>query len=207
MRIVAISDTHGLHKQLTLPEGDMLIHAGDVSAMGREREVMRFLKWFARQPFEHKVFIAGNHDLLFEKEPELAASYIPEGVTYLNDSGITIDGLNIWGSPVQPWFFDWAFNRQRGGDIEKHWELIPDNTDLLITHGPPMNHRDLTLSGENVGCQSLSKKVLEIQPRYHVFGHIHESYGITEQVNTTFINASVVNRNYVVVNEPVVFTL
>jgi len=205
MKIVAISDTHGLHNQLALPEGDMLIHAGDVSAMGREREVKDFINWFANQPFQHKVFIAGNHDFLFENDPELATSYIPENVIYLNDSGVTIEGLNIWGSPIQPWFFDWAFNRQRGAEIEKHWQLIPDNTDILITHGPPLNIRDLTLSGENVGCESLLNKVQEVKPRYHIFGHIHEAYGVSQQPDTSYINASVVNRNYVVVNSPVLF--
>ena len=156
MKIVCISDTHDKHNQLELPDGDMLIHAGDVSSQGKQIQVEAFLKWFSAQPHKHKIFIAGNHDFFFERMPEdYIQSLIPENVIYLNDSGVTIEGLKIWGSPVQPWFYDWAFNRKRGKDIRKHWDLIPTNTDILITHGPPFGILDATNSGEKVGCEDL----------------------------------------------------
>jgi predicted phosphodiesterase len=138
MKLTLISDTHGSHNPLQLPPGDTLLHTGDISKRGSEIEIQLFLEWFSRQDFEHKIFIAGNHDFFFEKEsPEKIAAMIPEGVTYLNDSGITIDGINFWGSPVQPRFFDWAFNRDRGAEIDRHWQLIPPDVDVLLTHGPP----------------------------------------------------------------------
>ena len=209
MKIIAISDTHGQHHALKqLPAGDMLIHAGDISRNGKENQVLDFLYWFAKQDYQYKIFIAGNHDFFFERED---ASYIqqliPEDILYLNDSGIEIEGLNIWGSPVQPWFYDWAFNRARGADIQQHWDLIPAQTDLLITHGPPMGILDATVRREHVGCAELMQTVEKIKPQAHVFGHIHEAYGRQQVNETTFINASVLNLHYQLTNAPVVFEL
>ena len=209
MKIIAISDTHGQHHALKqLPAGDMLIHAGDISRNGKENQVLDFLYWFAKQDYQYKIFIAGNHDFFFERED---ASYIqqliPEDILYLNDSGIEIEGLNIWGSPVQPWFYDWAFNRARGTDIQQHWDLIPAQTDLLITHGPPMGILDATVRREHVGCAELMQTVEKIKPQAHVFGHIHEAYGRQQVNETTFINASVLNLHYQLTNAPVVFEL
>lgn len=212
MRIVIISDTHGQHDALQLPPGDVLIHAGDVSGRGKPEEVKSFLHWLAAQPFEHKICIAGNHDFYFEKETAAnIQAIIPPGITYLNDSGTTINpandgtgGIHIWGSPVTPWFFDWAFNRQRGADIQRHWDLIPANMDILITHGPVYGILDQTTRGEKVGCQDLLAKVKAIQPRLFICGHIHEAYGMVEQHGTQFINASVLDERYRLVNRPVV---
>jgi Icc-related predicted phosphoesterase len=207
MRIALISDTHGKHDGLLLPEADLLIHAGDFSQRGRLAEVQDFMAWFAKQPHPHKVLIAGNHDFMAEQDPALFASLIPPGITYLNDSGTEIGGLKIWGSPIQPWFFDWAFNRQRGSDIQKHWDLIPADTDILITHGPPLGALDKTASGEVVGCANLMAKVEEVQPRLHVFGHIHEGHGLEVRGKTTFVNASVLNLRYMLVWEATVVEL
>ncbi|HND88343.1 MAG TPA: metallophosphatase domain-containing protein, partial [Saprospiraceae bacterium] len=137
MRLVFISDTHSQHGSLQVPEGDVLLHCGDFSKRGELDEVGRFLEWFGAQPHLYKVLIAGNHDFLAEEQPDVFASLVPEGVIYLNDSGCRIEGVHIWGSPIQPWFFDWAFNRRRGPDIRRHWDLIPEDTDILLTHGPP----------------------------------------------------------------------
>jgi predicted phosphohydrolase len=199
MRIVLISDTHNRHDGIQLPEGDILIHSGDFSGRGLEREVIDFLHWFGKQPHRHKVLIAGNHDFLAEKNPGLFASLIPEGVTYLNDSGAVIEGLKIWGSPIQPWFYDWAFNRQRGADIARHWELIPADTDILVTHGPPFGILDKVENGPHVGCEELLKKIESVQPRLHVFGHIHEGHGELQVGKTKFVNASVLNAKYMLV--------
>jgi Icc-related predicted phosphoesterase len=206
MKIVAISDTHNRHQSLVLPKGDMLIHAGDVSSQGKQSQVEDFLKWFSKQDFKYKIFIAGNHDFFFERMPEdYIKLLIPENVIYLNDSGVEIEGIKIWGSPVQPWFYDWAFNRQRGEDIKKHWDLIPLSTDILITHGPAKGILDKTIQNVETGCEDLLNKIKEIRPKYFIFGHIHEGYGMVEKKGTTFINASVLDVQYQLANEPVEF--
>ncbi|TND08928.1 MAG: metallophosphoesterase [Bacteroidetes bacterium] len=206
MEIICISDTHGLHREISLPPGDILLHAGDVSMGGKEKEIIPFLEWFAKQDYRHKIFISGNHDFFFEKEsPEKIRSLIPPGVIYLNDSGIEIEGVRIWGSPIQPWFMDWAFNRQRGAEIKKHWDLIPDNTDILVTHGPPAGMLDQVYTGLPVGCEDLMETVGRIKPKLHLFGHIHEAYGTIRQDDTLFVNASVLNRHYQPANEAITF--
>lgn len=208
MKFVTIADTHGKHSGLVVPEGDVLIHAGDISMKGDSYEVENFLTWFDKQDFEHKIFIAGNHDFYFEREPdENVQQMIPSNVTYLNDSLTTIKGIKIWGSPISPWFFNWAFNRHRGDAIKRHWDLIPNDIDILITHGPVYQVLDRTLSGQQVGCLDLLDKIQEIQPKIHICGHIHEAYGIEERFGIKFINASVLNAKYQLTNSPVVFEL
>lgn len=208
MKIIAISDTHGQHSQLKIPDGDILLHAGDVSKRGYRNEILDFYEWFAAQPHRYKVMIAGNHDFYFENtDSEQIKAEMPPEIIYLNDSGIELEGIHIWGSPIQPWFHDWAFNRQRGADIRKYWDLIPDNTDILLTHGPVKGILDLTASGLEVGCEDLLEKVQKIKPTYHIFGHIHEAYGILEQNGTTFMNASVLNLRYELVNPPITFEI
>jgi Icc-related predicted phosphoesterase len=208
VRILAISDTHGKHAALTLPEADVLIHAGDVSSMGKREEISSFLEWFSALSFSYKIFIAGNHDFFFERN-SAAEIYrlIPDNVIYLNDSGITIDGIEIWGSPITPWFYDWAFNRQRGADIRTHWDMIPATTDMLITHGPPAGILDRTTGGQEAGCADLLQKVKLVKPAFHIFGHIHEGYGLQEEDGTAYINASVVDEKYRIRNNPVIFEL
>ena len=208
MKIVAISDTHGKHRSLELPEGDMIIHAGDVSNRGEKSEVLDFLDWYKNLDFQYKIFIAGNHDFYFEKEKDSEIEkVIPSNVIYLNDSGITIEGIKIWGSPVQPWFFDFAFNRERGEEIAKHWALIPEDTNILVTHGPAFELLDKTFKGEAVGCADLLEQIKKIKPQFHLAGHIHEAYGQVVKDRTHFINASILNLNYQVANEPVVFEI
>ena len=204
MKIIFISDTHCLHDQLTLPEGDMIIHCGDVSKRGHKTEIEYFLKWFEKLNFEHKIFISGNHDFFFEDAPKKEVEkLIPENVIYLNDSGVTIDGIKIWGSPIQPWFHDWAFNRARGKEIKAHWNLIPNDTDILITHGPPFEILDRTVQGQYVGCEDLLEKIKSTDIKIHAFGHIHEGYGQVVKDKVRFINASVVNVSYNMTNAPV----
>jgi Icc-related predicted phosphoesterase len=207
MKIVCISDTHTLHKNMKIPDGDLLIHAGDVSSRGKLEEIIQFNDWLGTLPHRHKVMIAGNHDFYFESNPPHTKSLITNAI-YLNDSGIEIEGIKIWGSPVQPWFYDWAFNRQRGEDIRKHWELIPTDTDILITHGPPYGILDETARGELVGCADLLEVIQQrVKPRLHVFGHIHEGYGKTAIGETLFVNPSMVNLQYRPVNQAIVVEL
>ncbi len=206
MKIVFISDTHGEHSHLDLPEGEMIIHAGDVSSRGTEDEVRNFLQWYSSLNFKYKILIAGNHDFFFEHETdETIQSVIPDNIIYLNDSGIRIEGIHIWGSPVQPRFFDWAFNRDRGEDINRHWQLLPDNVDILITHGPPSGILDQTVRGESVGCEMLLEKIKQLERlKIHVFGHIHEAYGIEERMGIRFINASILDVRYRLSHQPIV---
>lgn len=178
MKIICISDTHNQHEQLKLPDGDVLIHAGDFSMRGHVAETEAFLSWFAAQPHPHKIFIAGNHDFIFEKRRKKARAMVPDSVIYLEDEGVTLEGVKFWGSPITPTFFDWAFNRGPWV-IGRHWDLIPDDTDVLITHGPPLGTLDRVLpGGEHVGCPKLKEALdLRLRPKLHVFGHIHESHG------------------------------
>ncbi len=196
MRLVLISDTHGLHESLDLPEGDVLVHAGDLTGKGSADDAAEFIRWFAATPFEHKVFIAGNHDFLAEHEPDKFEALVPAGVHYLNDSAVTIEGVEFHGSPVTPWFYNWAFNRERGAEIKRFWDMIPLSTQVLITHGPPHKILDLTDDGENAGCEDLRQRVDEVKPALHVFGHIHEGHGETLVEGTRFVNACVLNTKY-----------
>jgi Icc-related predicted phosphoesterase len=203
MKIVLISDTHNKHTNLFIPQGDMIMCAGDVSMRGKKEEIHTFLQWFSELPHTYKILIAGNHDRAFEQYPALCKKMIPENVIYLNDGGINIEGINIWGSPITPYFFDWAFNRYRGLHIQKHWEIIPEDTDILITHGPPLGYGDkldpMFVRGgvTRVGCEDLLYHIEKIKPKLHVFGHIHEEGGfIKSNGDTLFINASSLDEYY-----------
>ena len=179
------------------------------------RSALRFVNWLGAQPHKHKIFIAGNHDLYLEQgNPSDIAVFLqqlPTDVHYLQDSGIELEGITFWGSPVQPRFFNWAFNRDRGADIKKHWDLIPYKTDVLITHGPayarqdeaPRVERTLGMSyTERVGCKDLLNAIKIIKPKIHAFGHIHYSYGHTFSENVHHFNASICNEGYVPNNKP-----
>lgn len=207
MKFVAIADTHCRHHNLKLPKGDVILHAGDITYRGEKEEVIDFLNWFSKLDYQHKIFIAGNHDFFFEqKGAKEIAALIPDGVTYLNDSGVELNGIQIWGSPVTPWFFNWAFNR-KGSAVKKHWEMIPDTTTILITHGPVYGINDVVVNGQHAGCRYLLERVKAIKPRVHLCGHIHEGYGEWQQHKTKYINASVLNESYELVNKPIVFDI
>ena len=234
MILTFISDTHNKHKQIDTGSGDILIHAGDATGRGKSGEILPFLKWFSEQKFKHKVLIAGNHDFGFESEPERYQKECDDlGIIYLNDSGIEIEGLKIWGSPVQPEFFNWAFNRRIDNNIKlpddydpyhsyppksnphikPHWDLIPNDTDILVTHGPPMGILDqcpdlnIRYITKSVGCPHLLDAVNRIKPKIHAFGHIHERHGVLVQNGTTFINASQLNDQYIVAYKPITINI
>jgi Icc-related predicted phosphoesterase len=206
IRIVAIADTHGKHWSLDVPDGDILIHAGDVTAKGSMEDVEDFNTFLGLLPHPVKIVIAGNHDFCFERDREGSATVLTNAI-YLQDQSVVIEGIHFYGSPWQPWFYDWAFNLHRGPEIRKKWELIPAGTDMLITHGPPYGHGDRTFRGELVGCRDLLKVVEEIRPRFHIFGHIHEGVGVTSNDQTTFINASSCDQYFEPVNEAFVFEI
>jgi Icc-related predicted phosphoesterase len=206
VRIVCISDTHNQLHKLTIPPGDLLIHAGDLTGHGSLKDVARVDRALAALPHRHKVIIAGNHDWAFERENAAARAQVTSAV-YLQDEAVTIEGLRIYGSPWQPWFFDWAFNYPRGQSLAPVWDRIPPQTDLLITHGPPLGHGDRTVRGEAVGCPALLDAIRRIRPRLHVFGHIHEGYGVTQEGPTRCVNASSCNVDYEPINPPIVVDL
>ncbi|MFT5288886.1 MAG: Icc-related predicted phosphoesterase [Planctomycetota bacterium] len=195
LRIVSLSDTHTLHDRIDVPDGDVLVHAGDFTNRGSEDDVASFGAFLAGQPHRHKVIVAGNHDFLFESDRERAEKLLGD-VVYLQDSGATIEGVEFWGSPWQPWFKNWAFNLERGAALAAKWELIPGATDVLITHGPAYGVLDQVLSGEPVGCEELRKTLDRVQPSLHVFGHIHEARGSAQTGPTLSVNASNCNVAY-----------
>jgi predicted phosphohydrolase len=185
------------------------VHAGDVASRGSIPEVIDFLEWFSKLPYTYKIFIAGNHDFAFERYLDVMTNLLQEfpDVIYLQDSDVTVDGIKFYGSPWQPEFYNWAFNLPRGKRLAEKWAMIPDDTDVLITHGPPMTDSFLDFTAFdkiNVGCEELMKRVKEVKPKIHAFGHIHEGYGYKELDGTTFINASTCTLNYQPTNAPVV---
>jgi len=204
LKIDAISDTHNKHKKLKLPGGDILIHSGDVSGRGQSGEILPFLDWYADQDYSTMILVPGNHDFGFEKEPERYAKECADRkIILLNDSGCTVEDIKIWGSAVQPWFHDWAFNRQRGADIKVHWDMIPEDTELLITHGPPhMILDDANGRGysNHVGCEELYKRILQTKVKLHIFGHIHEGAGYKYLAGRTYVNASSLDGTYMPIN-------
>jgi predicted phosphodiesterase len=223
MRITLISDTHTKHDELSydpkdLPGGDLLIHAGDLMNSGRNpMDITSFCKWFdGLEQYDTKVFIAGNHDRMFENLPEQASEIYTsyKNITYLQDERLDLwdeddQQLIIYGSPWQPWFYDWAFNLPKGGPgLMSKWEAIPTDTDILITHGPPQDHLDVSgppYNEPHLGCALLREKVDEQPPKIHVFGHIHGGYGYKFHNGTHFFNASILNERYEYVNKPVTF--
>lgn len=207
MRVVFTSDTHHRYGELVVPDGDVFVSAGDVTMMGDVPQISKYGRWLERQMHKHKITVPGNHDWLFQRDEVKARSLVPGYV--LIDQEVTIEGVKFYGSPWQPWFCDWAFNLRRGDPLRMKWSKIPTDTDVLITHGPPHGHLDLTRGyddspREHVGCKDLREYVEKIKPKYHVFGHIHCGYGMDRDGNTTFINASICNEHYEHANEPIV---
>jgi len=238
MRITHISDTHNKHNQLNglLPGGDLLIHSGDISSLGRETEVKRFVKWFNDiNNYTNKIFIAGNHDMTFDREQllrdklahfegkteydtecaegkpawleELLGIHLRPNVFYLENNFVILDDVKIWGSPITPSFgYGWAFNKDRGYDINQIWNQIPNDTDIVITHGPIYGYCDRTYrTNENVGCEQLYHRLNEVRPQLHFSGHIHEAYGYRNTDWGYAFNGCNCDLSYLVNNKPMTF--
>lgn len=204
MKIAAFSDTHTHHREIHVPEADIVIFAGDLMGSGyRHSEVKDFAKWFSLLPHRHKIIVAGNHDRLFQTDLEWCLEQFDDTVTYLEDSSTVVDSFKIYGSPVQPAFNSWSFNVPRGTAIKAYWDKIPTDTDILVTHGPPYDILDQSngeCGNDHLGCEELAKKVEIVKPRLHLFGHIHGSYGKECQKNSTgwtdFFNVAICDEGY-----------
>lgn len=209
MKFVFISDTHNRHSRLELPAGDVIVHCGDHGSKGSLTEANTFLQWFAGlTQYKHRIMIAGNHDIAWEKLHanvlEIDAKY--NNIIYLRDSAwISPCGITVWGSPVCKKFGRWAFMKE-GLDLKQHWEQIPDGLDLLITHGPPAEILDLNNQGESCGDKELAERIPLVNPRFHVFGHIHESYGYLKKT-TEYYNVSCWDHRNDSMNKPVVIEI
>lgn len=199
MKICAVSDLHGFLPKI--PKCDVLVIAGDICPLDSHRDVLGqsywlrdvFTEWLNSIDAKHKNIVWGNHDWVADKSPHLISD-LPCNI--LQDSGIAIDGVNFWGSPWQLRFHNWAFNLDEP-DLAKKYERIPDNINVLITHGPPLGYGDKTSMSENVGSRSLTKTIINKKINLTVTGHIHPAYGKYEINNEfTVLNASCVNEKY-----------
>jgi Icc-related predicted phosphoesterase len=191
LKIIAISDTHQKHGKIKVPDGDVFIFAGDMTNFNRSRQhYISFNNWLGTLPHLYKLCIAGNHDELFQKQPEVARSLMTNCI-YLEDSEVVIDGIKFYGSPWQNWYYDWAFNLPKNSkELKEKWAMIPKNTDVLITHSPPYQICD-----DDLGCELLTDRVFEVRPKLHIFGHIHQNGGQYKQYgNTLFYNVSYNNK-------------
>ena len=206
-RIAIISDTHNLMDRVELPEADLLLHCGDWTSRGDIQEISQFNFHCGRvrHQFKHGIIaIAGNHDRLMESNPNLGRSLITN-FRYLQDELIEIDGLKIYGAPWTPMFFNWAFMLERGEEIQKKWDKIPPDIDILMTHGPPVDILDKVYrTVKKVGCEELANAVKRIKPKLHAFGHIHYSYGTFKSDDTLFVNAATCGEDYKATNKPIV---
>jgi len=214
LKIVAISDTHKAYWRLKLPEADILIHAGDMDIYRYAEEFNDFCKWMDGINIKHKIVIAGNHDGYIESYSHLVRSQPNLPFTYLQNNSTEIEGIKIYGSPITPKFGSWAFMSD-GKRIQKYWDAIPDNTNILVTHGPPYGILDRTpdrvnfdhqvVKGGNVGCPYLLKRVKELKHlKAHIFGHIHYSRGEVKKYGIKFINTTVMDEKYELVYEPTI---
>lgn len=204
MKLVCISDTHREYAKVKVPDGDVFIHAGDIDIWGYANEIEVFNDWLGTLPHKHKIVIAGNHDKLLQTYHKENIQKAITNAVYLENDTCTIEDTVFWGSPVTPRFGDWFFMHERGADIQTVWDMIPDNTDVIITHGPPYGIRDEVSfpTCEKVGCSNLLKTVQRIKPKTHIFGHIHAGHGVTKHNGTIYANASVMDEEYKVVYAP-----
>lgn len=230
VKLVFISDTHESHDwDKQVPAGDVLIHTGDMTMMGRPSELSAFASKFTALPHKHKVLVAGNHDLTLDRHlttvkrqelnerfrslkgldtEALRKSFLDglkdKGVVYLEDEGAEVQGITFYGSPYTPKHYFWAFQRGRDflGDI---WAKIPVGVDVLLTHGPPAGIRDELDDKKRIGCEALLKDVVwRVKPKIHAFGHVHECHGWEERDGIHFVNGAVCDRSYTATQQGIV---
>ena len=217
MFLCSVSDMHG-NLDFDIEPCDLLLIAGDIlpcnyrnltMACAQQEQFIKynFIPWLEKQPFKECVFISGNHDWIFEISPSLVPN-LPSNVHYIQDSQIEIEGLKIYGTPQQPIFRNWAFNRTPS-QLEIYFEQIPEGLDILLSHTAPYKIMDKVnfhnYKGHE-GCKILKKRIKKIKPKYVIFGHFHGQYGIEKKDymgNITFINCSLLNENYKMTKKPI----
>lgn len=205
MRIVAISDTHGRHDQMLhpVPDGDVLVVAGDFTRHGQLEQVRDFNYWLKILPHKHKLAVGGNHNKDFYENRAEAELILTEAI-YLEDGEIVIDGVKFYGSPWTPNYYDWSFMLPRQSkEISQKWAKIPEDTDVLITHGPPYHILDKARDDKKAGCEALARRVEELNLKAHIFGHVHEGHG----KSGIYHNVAICNIEYEPVNPPTVIDL
>lgn len=206
MKIIAISDTHTRHREIMIPDCDILIHAGDYTSNGRIEETSSFLTWFAAQPAEFKVFISGNHDSLSFNNSSLFKALVKEhaNLFYLEDSGIEIKGLKIWGTPWTPTFGMWSYMVDPYSPrMQKYRDMIPEDLDILVSHGPPHSVCSTTQDGKEAGCIQLKFAIEKVQPKHVICGHIHEAHGTGVIGGSKVHNVASLDARYTYTHKPV----
>lgn len=197
MKITCISDTHCHHKKIVMPRCDMIIHAGDFTYHGEFDEVKKFLQWYGEQTSKYKLLVCGNHEVEISKQPFQLLQQMCEdqGIQLLYNSHTVIEGLTIFGSPYTPQYGGWAYMKPDHELADIYNSILPD-TDILITHGPPLGILDNNSSGYYCGSNSLKNRVEELNLKLHVFGHIHESRGTRLYDDTLYVNAAICGIPY-----------
>jgi len=219
MKVCCISDTHLNHASLDIPECDLLIHAGDFSFIGKMVDIIEMDQWFGKLKSagicKEIVAIAGNHDWTAMKNPSWTKETFTNCI-YLDEEPCEVFGYKVFGSAWSPFFNNWAFNAQRGKEIARHWKKIPEDTEILVVHGPPYGILGVNteepypkhLGPIHLGCEELKKRIDQLKDlKLSVHGHIHSSHGIEEHNGVKFVNASVLNENYEVSFKPIVIEL
>jgi Icc-related predicted phosphoesterase len=205
LRLVPLSDTHELHREVDVPSGDILIHAGDFTMFSRNlRAIEDFNTWLGELPHQ-PIVVPGNHEFFLERDPSRRA-LLSNAIVLINES-VEVYGLKIWASPVTP-LVNTAFGMASAEDRKRLYAQIPDDTDVLVTHGPPYGILDSTPeSGFHSGCRELFDAVMRVKPKLHVFGHVHGAYGIFQTDDTTFVNAALLGVHGDIENAPIVLQI
>ena len=206
LTIVCISDTHELHRELDVPDGDILIHAGDFTMFSKSASaILDFNEWLGKLPHRWKILIPGNHEFFLESD--LSRRRLISNATVLINEGIEIAGLKIWGSPVTP-LYGGAFGLSSPADRVKLYAKIPDGLDILVTHGPPFGILDRSPGSlHNAGCPQLLEAVTRLKPKLHVFGHIHGAHGMVSTEDTLYINAALLGPDGDLSASPIVLRM
>ena len=203
MKIIALADTHKQYFKMTIPECDLFIHAGDIDVYRYDREFDHFNEWLLTIPAKERIVIAGNHDGYFEDKNPFEIKKMLTNGTYLFNDSCRVGKYKIWGSPYTPRFGNWSFMYRTVEEAQTIWSMIPEDTDIVITHGPPVGILDkVEYPSSHVGCYWLRKKIFQIKPKLHIFGHIHQSRGMEIIDGITFMNVSVIDENFEVTFKP-----
>lgn len=213
MKLVCVSDTHMRHDEIPIPDGNVLVHAGDMTGCGNWHELQKVGVWLKmlKERFDHIVMIAGNHDFGFEVNKKMVMDAIfPDDIIYLENSEVIINDVKFYGTPMCRQFYNWAFMRDEI-DLAPYWANIPDDVNILITHTPAYGILDLSGTKEHCGSLTLYDRIKRLREhghlKHHIFGHIHASYGMTEIEGIQFHNVASLNEQYRYQNAPQVIEI